>query len=215
MIRSKPQLHLFSLCDSADSPCPQGNNQHSQSTGGAFLWPAGVCVAFPAAALPPEPLVPALWQLEAAGSAEGLGQLQGSAWRWCSACAGPGSGAVPEPGPAREHTQLVLAARGTHSSCPERLTECQDLLEALQGGQVHCYFPLPQTDRARSCSSSAQDWLHHQWYWCPLPLPRLQISVLLQVMLTPLKVLWVYFLLLSVSQLWRSNPGGGSDQHCQ
>lgn len=58
-------------------------------------------------------------------------------------------------------------------------------------GQLH-YFLLAQRDWAGCCSSSAQDWLHQVWMaqdWCPLPPPRLQISLFLQVMLTALKVL--------------------------
>lgn len=57
-----------------------------------------VWMAFPAAALPPEPSVLALCQLEVEGSAKGWGSSR--------AAPGPdpqpvlGSGAVPEPGPA-------------------------------------------------------------------------------------------------------------------
>lgn len=52
-----------------------------------------------------------------------------------------------------------------------------------------------------AASRSSQDWLHQAWvaqYWCPLPLPRLEISALLQAMLTCLKALsfiQVFFLL--------------------
>lgn len=52
--------------------------------------------------------------------------------------------------------------------------------------------PWPRQIGLAAASMNFQDWLHQVWagqYWCPLPLPRLEISALLWLMLTCLKAL--------------------------
>lgn len=96
--------------------------------------------------------------------AQGLGQLPGQpGTELCSGalpCAEPALGAHTLP-------QLILAALATDSSWLKCLTECQELLEALQAasassGPASWFPPAPDT-RAGCCSSSAQFWLHQGW----------------------------------------------------